>query len=193
MSMAPLVLFFLWLFQRPQIGIIWPLKSPRTFLLLIVLYPILEEIVFRGLVFRTFYTAFRPWVAITLSSLFFAILHFKAPSESIPGNVSLGDSIRVAAETATALVTQFNAPYLLTLFLVGVVLHQAFLLKRNLWASVSLHAGWVFAIKLIGPAFSDGDNANAFSGSIRLVDGYWVCLVLAAAAGLFAWLLHRSA
>lgn len=55
MSMAPLVLFFLWLFQRPQIGIIWPLKSPRTFLLLIVLYPILEEIVFRGLLQEVLY------------------------------------------------------------------------------------------------------------------------------------------
>jgi len=40
----------LYLLNRPNIEPAWPFHSPVTFLLLVLLYPLLEELVFRGLV-----------------------------------------------------------------------------------------------------------------------------------------------
>ncbi|MEM8549626.1 MAG: CPBP family glutamic-type intramembrane protease, partial [Verrucomicrobiota bacterium] len=38
---------------------------------------LLEELLFRGLILRLFYTAMKPWPAIILSAAFFAYVHFK--------------------------------------------------------------------------------------------------------------------
>jgi membrane protease YdiL (CAAX protease family) len=41
----------------------------------------IEEIIFRGLILRLFYTAtLYPWAALTLSAAFFAYTHFKIPT-----------------------------------------------------------------------------------------------------------------
>ena len=52
-----------------------------------------------------------------------------------------------------ALVTEFDFTYLTSIFLVGVLLHQVFLLTSNLWANAALHTGWVFTIKAVGGGF----------------------------------------
>lgn len=147
-----------------------------------ILVGLLEEIVFRGLVFRMFYTSLRPIVAILASSAFFAILHFKADStqldELAPGEVGFTEGFGIAWESIAALVTQFDFTYLTAIFLVGVLLHQTFLLKGNLWANAALHAGWVFTIKLVSSVFQTSESANAFTGTTRVADGYWVIVVL---------------
>ncbi len=40
----------LYLLSRPSIELSWPLRSPGLFLLLVMLYPVLEEIAFRGFI-----------------------------------------------------------------------------------------------------------------------------------------------
>ncbi|MBK1876603.1 CPBP family intramembrane glutamic endopeptidase [Pelagicoccus mobilis] len=156
----------------------------------------LEEIVFRGLVFRMFYTALPPVVAIALSSFFFAILHFKTPAFSLdhvaPSEIGIAQATQVALGTAIAIFTEFDLKYLLAITLVGVVLHQVFLLTNNLWASIAIHSGWVFTIKLFGNAFSTTESANAFSGTTRVADGYWVSIVLVFFVALFAYLLRKK-
>lgn len=157
---------------------------------------ILEEIVFRGLVFRMFYTAFKPVVAILLSSLFFAVLHFKTPEFSLgdltPSQIGIEQAVNIAVGTAVAIFTEFDFKYLLAIFLVGIVLHQVFLLANNLWANVAVHAGWVFTIKLFGNAFTTTDKAGSFSGSTGVADGYWVSIVLIVFIALFAYLLVKK-
>jgi membrane protease YdiL (CAAX protease family) len=161
-----------------------------------LLIGILEEIVFRGLVFRMFYTALQPIAAILLSSFFFAVLHFKTPEFSLgeiaPSEVGIAEAAQIAAGTAVAAFTEFDLKYLLAIFLVGVVLHQVFLLANNLWASIGIHAGWVFTIKLFGGAFSTTEHAGAFSGTTRVADGYWVSIVLVVFVALFAYLLSKK-
>ncbi len=156
----------------------------------------LEEIVFRGLVFRMFYTALRPITAILLSSFFFAVLHFKTPEFSLgemaPSEVGIAEAAQIAAGTAVAVFTEFDLKYILAIFLVGVVLHQVFLLSSNLWASIAIHAGWVFTIKLFGNAFATTEQASSFSGTTRVADGYWVSIVLIIFVALFAYLLHKK-
>lgn len=156
----------------------------------------LEEIVFRGLVFRLFYTALKPIPAILVSSFFFALLHFKTPEFSLEGlspqDIGIAEAAQIAIGTAIAFVTQFDPTYLLAIFLVGIVLHQVFLLGQNLWASIAIHAGWVFCIKAFGTYFSTTDSAGTFSGTTRVADGYWVSIVLAIFIAWYGFLLYRK-
>lgn len=151
---------------------------------------LLEEIVFRGLVFRMFYTAMKPIPAIVASSAFFAVLHFKSSALEFegltPDQIGFAEGFAVAIDTAFAIVTQFDFTYLAAIFLVGIVLHQVFLLSDNLWANAALHAGWVFSIKAIGGVFQTSESANLFTGTIRVADGYWVIVVLIAFIALFS-------
>ncbi len=156
----------------------------------------LEEIVFRGLVFRMFYTALQPVAAILLSSLFFAALHFRTPEVSLgsmaPSDIGVAEAARIAGSTAIAVFTEFDLKYILAIFLVGVVLHQIFLLSNNLWANIAIHAGWVFTIKLFGGAFTTTERASSFSGTTNVADGYWVSIVLLAFVSLFAYLIYKK-
>ncbi len=161
-----------------------------------ILIGLFEEIVFRGLVFRMFYTALEPIPAILSSSAFFAILHFKASPTSLdyvpPSDIGFADAFDIAFSTIAALVTQFDFTYLAAIFLVGVVLHQAFLITNNLWANVALHAGWVFTIKGIGGMFQTTESANLFTGTTRVADGYWVIIVLLTFTTIFSFILKSK-
>lgn len=161
-----------------------------------ILVGLLEEAVFRGLVFRMFYTALKPIPAIILSSVFFAVLHFKASAEaftdSSPQEIGLYEGFYTAWAMMAALVTEFDFTYLASIFLVGILLHQVFLLTSNLWANAALHAGWVFTIKAVGGAFQTSPSANAFTGTTRVADGFLVIVVLIAFCAIFAWKLRSK-
>ena len=45
---APIVWAALWFYQSPKPEWGWPLTAPTQFLLLVAVYPVLEEVVFRG-------------------------------------------------------------------------------------------------------------------------------------------------
>lgn len=161
-----------------------------------ILVGVLEEAVFRGLVFRMFYTALKPILAIILSSAFFAVLHFKASAEAFtdysPQAIELYEGFFTAWAMMAALVTQFDFTYLASIFLVGILLHQVFLLSSNLWANAALHAGWVFTIKAVGGAFQTSPAANAFTGTTRVADGYLVIVVLIGFCAIFGWKLRSK-
>lgn len=42
------VWFGLWQWNQPSVDLSWPLREPLRFMLLAVVYPVLEEIIFRG-------------------------------------------------------------------------------------------------------------------------------------------------
>ncbi len=71
----------LYLLLQPDLQPDWPLASPLAWLLPVVLYPVLEEIVFRGLIQELVHDyissrAFGPLtVANLLTSILFAALH----------------------------------------------------------------------------------------------------------------------
>ncbi len=75
----------LWLLNKPRLEPAWPIHAPATFLLLILIYPFLEELVFRGLIqgelmhkqtFRRSYAGISR--ANMLTSLLFAAAHIYA-------------------------------------------------------------------------------------------------------------------
>lgn len=73
----------LWIYLTPRFEGLWPLRSPTAFLLPALVYPVLEELVFRGLLQRALWS--RSWgrkatLGISLAnvetSLVFTLLHF---------------------------------------------------------------------------------------------------------------------
>ncbi len=67
----------LWFLSHPQPDIAWPIHAPVTFLLLVLIYPVLEEVVFRGFVQGKLLrkTMFKPlYAGITYANIFTSLL-----------------------------------------------------------------------------------------------------------------------
>jgi len=80
------ILFWLILFAvtRPAPDLTWPLHDPMRFIYPALLYPVLEELVFRGLLQDLAHRYLKPWRlgplshANILTSLVFTAMHFAA-------------------------------------------------------------------------------------------------------------------
>ncbi|VAW72724.1 hypothetical protein MNBD_GAMMA15-1881 [hydrothermal vent metagenome] len=72
----------LFVVSKPEIDLAWPLREPLRFLYPALLYPIIEEIVFRVFIQDFIQARLRPWQlgplthANLLTSLLFTALHF---------------------------------------------------------------------------------------------------------------------
>ncbi|MCC5841990.1 MAG: CPBP family intramembrane metalloprotease [Opitutales bacterium] len=152
----------------------------------------LEEALFRGMLLRLFFTAFRPWTAIFLSAFVFAAVHFKrVPYDPALTEVWWG-GFAIAGKMAFAFIFESEALPFLNLFLVGLVLNLVFLLTRSLIACVGLHAGWVVVRNTYGKLAESGDS-GLFLGSTILVDGLLCAFILLAFAVFLSYaLLFRS-
>ncbi|HEB63501.1 MAG TPA: JDVT-CTERM system CAAX-type protease [Gammaproteobacteria bacterium] len=79
---ALLFLFGLYLLSDPATDLTWPFNFPKEFLLLVLVYPVLEEIVFRGLLQERFHC----WISYQIpglvsssnlaTTLIFTAMHF---------------------------------------------------------------------------------------------------------------------
>jgi hypothetical protein len=78
-----------------------------------------EELLFRGILFRWLEEFAGSWVALLLTSALFGAAHLLNP------NASLVAAFGIAIEA-------------------GVLLGGAYMLTRNLWLAMGLHAGWNF-------------------------------------------------
>jgi uncharacterized protein len=111
----------------------------------------LEEIFFRGILFKGLLQNSRLFRAFVLSSLFYSALHFVKPGE--PYFIDVFDPLagfRHLSYTFRPFLEPFNIlPGMFGLFLIGVVLSYAFLRTGNLYLSIGLHAGWVFGLKSV--------------------------------------------
>jgi len=110
---------------------------------------LLEEIFFRGLIFKGLLEDWRPPGAFLAANLFYSLLHFVKPSQRITlsgidpwaGLRHLGYCFEPFLEPSELL------PGIFGLLLVGIVLSYAFLRTGSLYLSIGLHAGWIFGLK----------------------------------------------
>jgi membrane protease YdiL (CAAX protease family) len=89
-------------------------------LLVVFAGAVVEELAFRGLLFRTIQDAGGTWVALGVSALFFGLAHAANPGSTV------FSSFAIAIEA-------------------GVLLAVAYLATRRLWLPIGIHAGWNFA------------------------------------------------
>ncbi len=148
----------------------------------------LEEAIFRGMVFRMFYTALPPASAVVLSALVFAAVHFKGVSFDAGAELHWWTGFAVAWESFLAVVYTFDFFPFLNLFLAGVALNLLFLRTGGLMACVGLHAGWVVVRQTWAGsvAFEDGPGA-VWLGGRGVVDGVVPVVILLL---LIGWLFH---
>lgn len=136
-----------------------------------------EEAFFRGYILQTFARAKLAWLAIALTSLFFASGHLGNP----------------------------NAGYLSTIntALAGVWFSVAYLKTRNLWMVFGLHLTWnwlqgaILGIPVSGikdlttaPLFQVTNNGSTFlTGGDYGIEGGFACTITLITSGLFIWFL----
>ena len=142
---------------------------------------LIEETVFRGLIYRGLRIGAGIAIATVVSSSFYAIVHFFQP-------VRWNDAI--GAGTGFLVLGKMLAgwtdwhmmfPALINLILVGCILARAVEWTGTLWLSVGLHGGWVFWLKMAGTVTKTSGSAawGGFFGTDRLIDGWLVVLILA--------------
>lgn len=131
---------------------------------------LIEEWLFRGVLFALLLRSLSVRNTIIGLSLFFALVHFLKPYH---GSAEIADP--GAWNAGFILLGQIGERFIhpedfigifLTLFLVGVVLAVARQKTGYLWMSIGLHAGWVFSLKVYQKLTVNTGEANpVFYGS----------------------------
>jgi membrane protease YdiL (CAAX protease family) len=169
----------------------WSVKA----LLTAIMVGFLEELFFRGMMFRGLLEDGRPATAFAVVNLFYAALHFLKPPKKfdvsgldpLAGVRFLVQSLQPFLDPAEIL------PGLIGLFIIGLVLSYAFFRTRALYLSIGLHAGWVFALKTmrVYGEFNRGDLGWIFgSTDPKIVSGVatWIGI---AVVGVVVHLMTR--
>lgn len=99
-----------------------------------------EELLFRGVLFRSVETWLGSWAALVVSSLVFGLTHLLNPQGTIEG----------------ALFISVEA---------GILLAAAFMLTRRLWLSIGFHMAWNYTQSAIFSGIVSGNDAQ--QGLIR--------------------------
>ncbi|QYY34889.1 CPBP family intramembrane glutamic endopeptidase [Ruficoccus sp. ZRK36] len=146
---------------------------------------LLEEMLFRGLIFRLFYTALRPGPAVALAALFFAYVHFKHVSWPEGQGVHWWSGFEVCWQVAVGFILEPDWWKFANLFAAGAFLNLLFLRSGTLWPCVGVHAGWV-CFRAVYTKFIEipVGEAKWLWGSQTMLDGLLPLLPLAA---LCAW------
>ena len=140
-----------------------------------ILIGVLEEFLFRGVVFTCFRdSVFRgrilPGMAVT--SAVYAFLHFLHVRQPvISPDPGFADSLRLILATVQSLADWPTAwPSAVGLFLFGMVLNCVLVRTGSLYPSIGLHAGCVTFLRVIGLFFSF-EQAGSWLWSTKLVYG----------------------
>ena len=140
-----------------------------------------EEVIFRGLILRLFYSAtLRPGLALILSSAFFAYTHFKIPPGEWTkvGAVHWDTGWYAAYWMLVGISVEFDLKRFVALLLLGMVLGTLMLRTGSLWPGIALHSGLVFGM-LLYHDLVNGFEIGSFWGSKALIDGWAGVLALA--------------
>ena len=101
---------------------------------------VFEELLFRGVLFRSVETWFGSWAALVVSSLVFGLSHMMNPQATLEG------ALFIAVEA-------------------GILLAAAFMLTRRLWLSIGFHMAWNYTQSAIFSGIVSGTEAS--QGLIR--------------------------
>lgn len=163
------------------------LRASGKALMTALMVGFLEELFFRGILFRGLLEDSRPAIAFAGANLFYAVSHFFKPPESflLTGIDPLAGFRFLALCLTPFLDPAAILPGIIGLFIIGCVLSYALLRTGSLYLSIGLHAGWVFAIKTLPlyGYFTRDDLGWVFGAKPKLVSGAatWVGILLVGA------------
>ena len=159
-----------------------------------IIVSLLEEWLFRGVLFDVLRRQLSLTKTIISLSLFFAAVHFLTPPKgafvSDPRSFLAGfemlDLIRQKFLTPSTFIGVF-----LTLFSMGVILAYTRHKTGNLWLAISLHAGWVFSLKVTTKLFDPTKIADPILYNGSITDGLLPLLTLIVTGGCIYFYLQR--
>lgn len=157
-----------------------------TAMLAAIAVGLLEEVVFRGVVFGALRRAWSPGPALLASAALYSAVHFLARVEHT-GPVGWTSGLALLPRMMRGIAASEHLLPALTLTLGGGALALACQRTGNLWFSIGLHAGWVFWLKVFKTVTAPGTSAGgAFWGTEKLLDGWLAFLVMAAVLAVVA-------
>lgn len=148
----------------------------RVFMSAGVVAGFVEEVLFRGIIFRWIEELGGSWVALLVSAALFGFAHIANDNATVFSSVAIGIEA-------------------------GLLLGAAYMLTRSLWLAIGIHAGWNLTQGLV---FDVAVSGNAVDGIVdaELVGPDWlsggafgleasvIALVVATSAGL--WMLAMA-
>lgn len=155
---------------------------------------VLEEMLFRGAIFGTLRRALHWPAALALSSAIYAIVHFLGRPGS-PPQVHWDSGVRVLPTMLRAM-GDWHAivPALITLTLAGVILGLAYQATDDLWASIGIHAGWIFWLKFYGFLTNSAPGTDEWVwGTSKLIDGWFALMAIVVVLLVVASTMRRRA
>lgn len=93
---------------------------------------IFEELLFRGVLFRSVEDLFGSWIALAVSSLVFGVVHLMNPTATLTG------ALYISVEA-------------------GLLLAAAYMLTRRLWLSIGFHMAWNYTQSAIFSGIVSGN------------------------------------
>jgi membrane protease YdiL (CAAX protease family) len=145
-----------------------------------VIVATLEEILFRGGIFGGLRRVIYWPIALFVSSVAYALVHFLQRAE-FTGAITWHSGLELLPRMLRGF-TDFHAfaPGFFNLTLAGILLGLAYQRTGNLYFSIGVHAGWIFWLKTYGAFTTEAPQAAAwFWGSGKMIDGWLAFLVLA--------------
>jgi membrane protease YdiL (CAAX protease family) len=146
----------------------------------------IEEILFRGGIFGGLRRVLYWRIALGVSSVIYALVHFLQPAE-LAGAVAWNSGL-VLLPRMFGGFADFHAlvPGFFSLTIAGILLGLAYQRTGNLYFSIGLHAGWIFWLKTYGAfTFATSNAAIWFWGTGKLIDGWLAFVILAAMLLIF--------
>jgi membrane protease YdiL (CAAX protease family) len=156
----------------------WPILMPA--LLMALSSSIIEELIFRGILFRIMEASLGSWIALGVTALIFGLLHL--PNQ----NSTLVAASAIAIEA-------------------GIMLAAAYMLTRRLWLCIGIHMAWnftqsgVFSSAVSGSTpysgFVTGTNTGPkwLTGGEFGVEASLVAVIICGLTGLYFVLKAKSA
>ncbi len=137
------VICVLWLFGFYSASGIGSYRAMGVHFFAAIVAGVIEELAFRGLVFRIIEEYMGSWWALAVSALIFGFLHAGNP------NATLFSSVAIALEA-------------------GILLGAVFMLTRRLWLAIGVHFAWNFTQGgLYGVAVSGNDWGGLLDSQLQ--------------------------
>jgi CAAX protease family protein len=159
-----------------------------------VVVAVMEEILFRGGIFGGLRKFFYWPLALVISSMIYALVHFLRRAE-FSGAVTWHSGLTLLPRMLDGFLDiHALVPDFFNLTLVGVLLGLAYQRTGNLYFSIGLHAGWIFWLKTYGAFTAAAPRAATwFWGTSKMIDGWLALIILAVVLVLFKFLpLERN-
>jgi KDO2-lipid IV(A) lauroyltransferase len=154
---------------------------------------VMEETIFRGLVFSSFKTRFRSMYSAIFTSFVFASLHIfsldhflksiKTAQATFAGTDPLAGFYHMALFLKPISELNVVIPGFIGLFVCSLMLCGLTMKTGSLWPAIATHCGWVFTIKVTGRVWPYDKEAAAATGLQWLLGEKFV------ATGVLGWII----